>query len=246
MDTKIGIYICKGCDIGKSLDCDKLVEENASKVAVCKTHDILCTPEGVKLINDDIEAEGLNRVVVAACSARVFPDMFQFGGNVLTDRVPIREYVTYTHEPNDEDTQTMAEDYIAMGIARVENSEVPEPIQEETSKDILVVGGGMTGMTAASAAADAGYKVHLIEKETELGGWANKFTKGFPKQPPYDQSVAIGCEELTKSVTSNENITVHTSTTIEKTSGQPGQFDVTMNNGSQETHRVGAIILANK
>jgi quinone-modifying oxidoreductase subunit QmoB len=74
METKVGCYICKGCDIGKSLDIDKLVEAaNEAGSAVCKTHDILCTQEGVGQIKADIEAEGLNRIVVAACSNRVFP-----------------------------------------------------------------------------------------------------------------------------------------------------------------------------
>jgi len=125
MDKKIGLYICKGCDIGKCLDCDKLIEEHKGKVAVCKTHDALCNKEGVKFIKDDIASEGLNSVIVAACTNRVFPELFDFGHEVMTERVALREYVTYSHEPNDEDTQTMADDYINMGISKVTNTEVP-------------------------------------------------------------------------------------------------------------------------
>ncbi|MFH2050753.1 MAG: hydrogenase iron-sulfur subunit [bacterium] len=244
MDKKIGLYICKGCDIGSSLDCDKLIEEHKSKVAVCKTHDTLCNDDGIKFIKDDIAGEGLNRVVIAACSNRYFPELFDFGHEVMTERVALREYVTYSHEPNDEDTQTLADDYINMGISKVTNTEIPEPHIEETSKDIMVVGGGMAGMTAAKAVADAGYKVHLVEKEAELGGWANKFSKAFPKQPPYEIPVEIGKDDLIKSVTSNDNITVHTSTVVKKTAGQPGLFDVTLQNGTQESLKVGSIILA--
>ncbi len=244
MDTKVGVYICKGCDIGKSLDVEKLTEEITKDAAVCKSCDVLCTEEGVGVICDDIEKEGLNRVVVAACSGRVFPELFTFGKDILTDRVSLREYVVWTHEPNDEDTQVMAEDYIKMGIARVKSTEPPEPHIEETSKDILVVGGGMSGMTAAKAAADAGYKVHLVEKEPELGGWARKFSKTFPKQPPYDKLADSGLGELVTAVKNNENIIIHTETTIEKTSGQPGKFEVCLQNGSRETLNIGSIILA--
>jgi quinone-modifying oxidoreductase subunit QmoB len=73
MDTKIGVYICKGCDIGKSVDLDKLSEVATGETAAsfCKAHDILCSRSGVDRIKTDIEGEGLNRVVVAACSQRV-------------------------------------------------------------------------------------------------------------------------------------------------------------------------------
>ncbi len=244
MEKKIGVYICKGCEIGKSIDVEKLVSETSGKAAVCKAHDILCSPEGVQLIRDDVKNEELNRVVVGACSGRVFPELFQFGDKVLTDRVSLREYVTWTHEPNEEDTQVLAEDYIKMGLARVNNSEAPEPYVEETSKDIMVVGGGMAGLSAAKAVADAGYKVHLIEKEAELGGWARKFSKAFPKTPPYDAPMPTGHEELISAVQADDNVTVHTNTTIKKTRGQPGKFEVMLRNGSSETLKIGAIILA--
>ena len=138
MDPKIGVYICKGCDIGKSIDIDALVKTSSdnSNVAICKTHDILCSQEGVDTIKTDISNDGINRIVVAACSGRVFPELFEFGDDVFTDRAPLREYVAWAHEPNDEDTQTLAEDYVTMGVAKIINGEPPVPFIEETSKDI--------------------------------------------------------------------------------------------------------------
>ena len=127
MDTKIGGYICKGCDIAKSVDLDKLAEvaTDETAAALCKTHDILCSQGGVDRIKADIEGEGLNRVVVAACSQRVFPELFDFGGEVLTDRANLREQVAWAHTPNDEDTQMLAEDHIRMGVSRVATVEPP-------------------------------------------------------------------------------------------------------------------------
>ncbi len=246
MDTKIGVYICKGCDIGKSLDVDALVESASSQSAVCKSHDCLCSPEGVQVIKDDIGGESLNRVVVAACSPREFPELFDFGPDVLTHRANLREQVVWAHEPNDEDTQVLAEDYINMGLARVTNSEPPVPYTEDTSKDILVVGGGVTGMTSALAAANAGYKVHLVEKEDQLGGWARRFTKVFPKTPPYRDLEDSGYQALVEQVQSTDGITVHTGSRIKRTDGQPGLFDVTLRNGKPEaeTFRVGSIVMA--
>ena len=61
MESKIGVYICKGCDIAKSLDIDKLSEvaTDEAEAAVCKTHDVLCSREGVESIRADIERGGV-------------------------------------------------------------------------------------------------------------------------------------------------------------------------------------------
>ncbi len=247
MEPKIGVYICKGCDIGKSVDVDKLVEmaNGSADVALCKSHDILCGAEGLDLIRNDVGSESLNRVVVGACSLRVFPELFEFGKDVLTDRVNLREQVAWCHPAGDEDKHTLAEDYINMGIAKVKHTAPPEPLIEEINKDILVIGGGMTGMNSAKAAGDAGYKVTLVEKEDKLGGWATKFTKVFPKNPPYHELEDSGYEKLISEIEAHENITIHKSTTVAKTSGQPGQFKVSLQNGSSSSEiTVGAIIQA--
>lgn len=247
MDTKVGVYICKGCDIAKSMDVDKLVEVGTGEcgAAVCKSHDILCSQEGLDLIRNDVTSEGLNRIVVAACSVRVFPELFDFGKDVLVDRANLREQVAWCHEPNDEDTQMLAEDVIRMASAKVKVIEPPEPLIEETSRDIMVVGGGITGLTAAKNASAAGYKVTLIEKADKLGGWATKYKKVFPKHPPYKDLEDSGYEQLISDVEADSNITIHKSTTVEKTVGQPGKFAVALKNGSEPKElTVGSIILA--
>lgn len=246
MDPKIGVYICKGCDIGKSLDFDKLEEAAKECGAACiKTHDALCSPEGVQFIRDDVTKEELNRVSVAACSGRVFPELFEFGDDTLSDRANLREQVVWCHPPNEEDTQMLGEDQIRMSAARLKVAEPPEPYTEETSTNIMVVGGGIAGMNAALAAAEAGYKVDLIEKEGKLGGWAARFSKVFPKKPPYQELENSDCAELADKVKLNDNITVHLSTTIEKTKGQPGKFEVELNNGNGGGQlKIGAIVQA--
>jgi quinone-modifying oxidoreductase subunit QmoB len=246
MDPKIGCYICKGCEIGQALDIDKLTEvANEKQVAICKSHDILCSQESIADIKQDIEGEGLNRVVVAACSQRVFPELFEFGKGILTERVNLREQVAWCHEPNDEDTQMLADDYIRMGIVKVQTVEAPEPMDEETNADIMVVGGGLAGLNAANAAATSGQKVTLVEKEAQLGGWATKFKKVFPKRPPYQEPEDTNIQALIAEVENNPNVTIHKNTTVEKTTGQPGKFEVALANGNGGAElTVGSIILA--
>jgi quinone-modifying oxidoreductase subunit QmoB len=247
MDKKIGVYVCKGCDIGGCIDIDKTISEATEEhpVHLSKSHDALCSDEGVELIKKDIESEGLNSVVIGACSQRVFPELFEFGDEVVTERANLREYVAWAHEPNDEDTQMLAEDYLRMSIVKAELVKDPVLMEGEWSKDLMVIGGGMTGLTAARAAADAGYRVHLVEKEPELGGWARKFPVVFPKSPPYEKPEQVGHLELIKQVEIHDNITVYISATVNKVTGAPGQFDVSLSNGSgSPSFKVGAIIQA--
>ena len=76
-----------------------------------------------------------------------------------------------------------------MGITKTSKYEDRAPFTEQMRKSILVIGGGITGMTAALAAAQAGYQVYLVEKEPDLGGWAAQFHKVFTGKPPYDEIV---------------------------------------------------------
>lgn len=250
-NKKIGVYICKGCEIGDSLDIEAVQKAAIDGVEAaegcdkdyCRSHDCLCGDEGVELIKKDI-GDGVNSVLVAACSQRYHADTFAFDG-VFTERVNLREQVVWSHEPNDEDTQMLAEDYVRMGLGRANKADVPEPFQTDINKTVLVVGGGITGMTAANEAAKAGYEVVLVEKEAELGGMLRKFGKSFPTKPPYEDLQDNIIPSRVGEVTSNDKIKIHLSATIDKISGQPGQFDVSLKaNGSSEQLRVGSIIQA--
>ena len=209
-----------------------------------KNHPILCSPEGLELIKGDIK-EGTNTIVIAACSPRVKYEEFDFPGTI-TERVNIRELVAWSQQPNTEEAQMAAADYLRMGIIKVQKGTLPEPnVLEDLSKTILVVGGGISGLSAALEAANACYQVVLVEKEAELGGWAAKLYKEVPRQYPYEKLDDPIIFSKIKEVESNANIKVFKSSVIEKTDGQPGLLDVTIrNNGASETIRVGSVIMA--
>ena len=246
MEKKIGVYICTDCEIGSSLDIDKLTKVAIKqKASVVKTHPSLCQKEGVEFIKKDMAQEGVNAVIIAACSPRVNYDVFNLG-IPLVERVNLREGVVWTHTPNDEDTQMMAEDYIRMGILKMQKMEAPEPYKvEELSKNVLVVGGGLAGITAANEAAKAGYDVFLVEKNESLGGWMAKLYKQAPTKPPYTDMEEPFINNLIKEIQQNPNIKIYTSSLIEKIEGSPGIYDVTVKqNGNLETFRAGAIVEA--
>ncbi len=248
MSNKIGVYICSGCGIGDALDMTALakVATKEYKAPVCKTDAFLCGRDGVDIIKKDIAGEGLNFIVVAGCSGRVNHDIFDFGPAVNVERVNLRERVVWTQEPNDDDTQAMAEDYMRMTLVKAKNLELPTPfLGEDLSKKVLVVGGGLAGMTSALEAAKAGYQVVLVEKEDLLGGWLNKMYKITPLKAPFTDPEDTNLEGRVKEVLDNPNIKVYTSASIEKTSGAPGMFDVVIRQGDTTTgERAGAIVLA--
>ncbi len=248
MEKKYGVYICRGCGIGEAVDIEKLKTRAAGKgkvpADIIKEHHVLCSPEGLELIKNDIK-EGTNTIIIGACSPRVKYEEFDFPGTI-TERVNLRELVAWSQPANTEDTQMLASDYLTMGIIRTQKGDLPEPnILEDLSKTILVVGGGISGLSAALEAANAGYQVVLVEKEAELGGWAAKLYKEVPRQYPYEKLDDPIIFSKIKEVESNTNIKVFKSSVIEKTEGQPGLLDVTIrNNGTSETIRVGSIIMA--
>jgi len=246
VEKKLGIYICTGCSIGDALDIEKLTALAGTQgAAVVKTDEFLCGDEGAKVIENDISGEGVNTVVIAACSQRVNFDVFNFPDTII-ERVNLREHVAWSHTPNDEDTQMLAEDYLRMGVAKAKRMELPEPhIEEDISRTVLVIGGGISGLTAALEVAKTGYDAVLVEKEAELGGFMNKMHKVVPRRYPFAKLEAPSIGAVIGEVTGDPNIKVYTSSQVEKVEGQPGKFKVTIASpqGAVETP-AGAVIMA--
>lgn len=247
MDKKTALYICTGCGIGDALDIEQLKEEGTEDftLAEIKDHPCLCGPEGVELIKKDIEEEGINTIIIAACSPRVNYDVFNFGPDKIVDRANLREHVAWSQPPGEEDTQMLAEDILRISCARADNTQLPEPYkaEEEYSRDILVVGGGLAGMTAALETANAGYQALLVEKEDHLGGFLAKMKQTITM--PYKELTDTGVQDLINQVTENPRVKVYTSATVEKITGGPGIYSVDIkSNGDAVNERVGAVVQA--
>ncbi len=241
MDKKFGVYICTGCGIGESIDTAKLCDLAEEEGLTCKTHSMFCGKEGLDLLKSEVEG-GVNTLVLAACSRRVNYDIFRFDGCIV-DRVNLREGVVWSHpraqfpalteeEKEDEDkfdrVQMMAEDYLRMGMARVERIKLPEPYQLDTlNRKILIIGGGVTGMSAAVDAAKAGYEVTIVEKEATLGGYAAKIRKQLPIKDPYETPIPPIVQSCIDAVEQQSRISVRTNAVVARIAGQPGEFTVT-------------------
>jgi quinone-modifying oxidoreductase subunit QmoB len=244
---KIGAYICKGCGIEDRLDAGQLVNtaKRDGKAAIAKDHEFLCNADGVKMIQDDITNEGVTHVVVVACSRRAKTEAFNFEG-VHINRTNIREGVIWVRPDTDEareTTQEMADDYVRMGCAEAKFSKIPAASGEQgLTRSLMVVGGGVAGLTAAIEGAKAGYAIELIEAGAALGGGAALEYKKVPSKNGLQGPVANDIDQLIGAVTANAKITVHLNCGVVKTQGAPGRFSAELTDGSNITF--GAIVQA--
>ena len=250
-EMKIGAYICNGCGIGDRLDSGQLemTATRDGKAAICQQHDFLCSEAGVKMIQDDIDNEGVNRVMIAACSRRAKAEAFSFE-NVAMTRANLREGVIWIRPDEDdqrETTQEMADDYIRMACAEAKYAKPPHASgQQEVNKNILIAGGGISGMTAAIEASKAGYPCTIVEKTGALGGATAQLYKKIPTKAPYADPEDNGVAEMVAAIEADSNITVCLNSTLTKTAGAPGRFeaDISTESGSTETKTFGAIVQA--
>jgi heterodisulfide reductase subunit A len=172
-----------------------------------------------------IEEKGLNRVVVAACSPRTLEPLFrdtlrEAGINqYFYEMANIREHCSWVHSKEKEDATEKAKDITRMSVARACHLEPLEEIDLPVDKKALVVGGGIAGMTCALSIANQGHEVHLVEKDTDLGGTARRihFTlEGL------DVQAYLG--DLVRKVYQHALVHVYTDATITEATGYVGNF----------------------
>ncbi len=246
-ERKPCVYLCEGCGIKDALDIDDLERVATMEMGVpeAKRSDSFCAGDGYETLKKDMESGDVNQAIIVGCSPRVMAEQFrELPGQVI--RANIREQVVWTQPPNDEDTQMMAADNIRMAAAQAQNSEPPQAYWDAASSlKLLVVGGGVSGLSAAREASKTGCEVVLVEKSDALGGWAAKWSKTIPGAAPYTGLQENGIADLIKEVEEDKNITVHTNTIIGQTEGMPGKFTTQLVNGKGDSWDVfGSIIVA--
>ncbi len=235
MDKKYGAYICTGCGIGDALDIEALTGAASEAGIEAKTHEALCSEAGRAMMKGD----GVNAYVICACSPRVMEKEFDFGDGTITVRANLREQVAWAKEkPSEEgrDQETIDEyanemgvDYVAMACARIQKSELPEPFHlEQVNKKILVMGGGIAGLTAAREASKAGYQVKIVEKEGSLGGKAAGWLKQLPTKSPWTDLEEPMIGDLISEVENDDNIEIAVNTEVARIGGAPDDYSVTL------------------
>ncbi|MDZ7642390.1 MAG: hydrogenase iron-sulfur subunit [Desulfurivibrio sp.] len=238
MDKKFGVYICTGCGIGEALDIDGLSGVAGEYKMTAKTHEAVCSESGRQMIKDDIANDGVNTAVICACSPRVWKEEFDFGQGTITVRGNLREGVVWSMEKPSEErneetiaefTNELAQDYVRLACTQAKKIEIPEAFEQETTnRRILVMGGGLAGLTAAREAARAGHDVLLVEKSDKLGGKALGWRKQLPTKAPWSGLEEPTIQELVSAVETDSRITVKTATEVARIAGAPGDFKITL------------------
>ncbi len=229
---RVGIFVCEcGGNIGDVVDVKKVVEavKNWEGVVVAKYHKYLCSKPAQEMILDAIKKQNLDRVVVASCTPRMHLPTFQSvleraGLNpYMLEFVNIREQDSWVHGPKpSEEATKKAISLIRGGYERSLELEPLEKIREKCSREILIVGGGIAGITAALELGYLGYKVHLVERKPSIGGNMAKLTKVFPT---LDCAQCILTPRMAE-VGRNPNVNLLTYAEVQEVSGRPGNYNV--------------------
>jgi heterodisulfide reductase subunit A len=176
---KVGIFICHcGEELKKSLSISYLMDETKRMREVVHVEEVglACLPEDLDLIKRRIGEHGLNRIVIAGCSHREIRKAMEemakgMGFNpYLIEYANIREQCAFVHQDYPKLATEKATALIRMAAERARRAQPIRKGREKVEKRGLVVGGGLSGMTASLRLAEQGYEVYLVEKEKELGG----------------------------------------------------------------------------
>jgi heterodisulfide reductase subunit A len=227
-EPRIGVFVCHcGANIGRVVNVPGAVEycKTLPNVVYAQEQLFSCATNCAKEITDMIKEKELNRVIVAACSPRTLEPLFrdtvrEAGLNqYYYEMANIREHCSWVHSKEKEEATEKAKDIIRMSVARACHLEPLQEIDLPVNKAALVVGGGIAGMTCALSIANQGHEVHLVEKDTDLGGIARKLHHTLE-----GLDVQAYLRDLKRKVYQHPSVHVYTDATITEATGYVGNF----------------------
>lgn len=237
---RIGVYVCHcGINIKNTVDVDAVRDYAATlpNVVLAKDYMYVCSDPGQEIIKKDIREGKINRVIVAACSPRLHEPTFRKtvmseGLNpFFYEMANIREQCSWVWEDKAKNTEK-AKDIVRATVAR---SNLLEPLEEkevDVIPETLIIGGGIAGMYAALDIANAGYKVHLVERTPTIGGHMLQFDKTFPT---LDCAACILTPRMVD-VGKHPNIDLLSYSEVEEVGGSIGNFKVKVRRKPRYVH----------
>ncbi len=245
-EARIGIFVCNcGINIGGVADVPAVAEyaRSIADVAYVQENLFSCSEDAQSQMIEMIREHNLNRVIVAACSPTthqpIFQDMLRNAGlnKYLFEMANIRNQCTWVHQFNRDAATAKCKDLVNMAVAKARLLQPLDSISVGVTHKALVVGGGVSGMTAALALADQGYLVDLAEATDRLGGHALKLNTTWR-----GEQVQPYLHELVDRVQKHDHIHVHFDATVIEAGGSVGNFTSRLSNGALINH--GVVVLA--
>jgi heterodisulfide reductase subunit A len=248
---RIGVFVCHcGSNIGGFVDVPTVAEYAKTLPDVIYATDNLytCAEDGLSNIREGIRKHQLNRVIVASCTPRTHAPLFQATcesaglNKYMFTFVNIREHCSWVHMKEKEMATKKAKDLIRMGVARARLLEPQEEAKVDVTPAGVVVGGGVSGMTAALSMAEMGFPIHLVEKEGELGGFVRNLNNLYVTE----KSASDTIKPLIEKVKAHKNITTHLNSALKSVEGFIGNYDIAIGTKGAEDqkHKVGTIVVA--
>jgi heterodisulfide reductase subunit A-like polyferredoxin/coenzyme F420-reducing hydrogenase delta subunit len=240
METGIGVFLCNCGAAIKNIDFDAVAKKVADfpGVVCVKLSSDLCLEEGRKKMLSWIKEENIERVVVAACSPEfsehIFREVLEKGGlnDSLLSMANIREQCSWAHE---EDVTEKAVELVKMAVNRVRLLQPVEKKELAVNKEVLVVGGGFSAISAALQLSRIGLRTTILEEEAVLGDALGRLERFYG----FDTSSMISAAE------EDRNIEILTSAQMTALEGNIGDFRVGIRRDREEVFRkYGAVVLA--
>ncbi|MBM3187479.1 MAG: FAD-binding protein, partial [Chloroflexi bacterium] len=251
---RVGVFVCHcGINIAGTVDVEA-VEEYARTlpyVVYVGRNLFTCSQDTQDAMKKVIEEHQINRVVVSSCSPRTHEPLFQetiheVGLNpYLFDLANIRDQCSWVHMRQPEEATEKAKDLVRMAVNRVVYQRPLHGQPLPVTHSALVIGGGISGMTAALKMAQEGYDVHLVEREGELGGNAHHIHSTLR-----NNRVQEILKDMIARVYAEPRITVYTKANVTKVNGFVGNFSSVIEQAAnghspqEVTVEHGAIIVA--
>lgn len=249
-EIRIGVFVCHcGVNIGGYVDVPDVVDYSMTLPGVVYSEPNLytCSSDGLQKIQEAIKKHNLNRVVVASCTPRTHEPLFQSAceeaglNKYLFEMANIRDQCSWVHMHEPKKATQKAKDLVRMAVAKARLLSPEEEPEIDIQPIGLVIGGGASGMTAALSLERQGFEVHLVEKESQLGGTLNDLDSLFPTNKKAEEVIKPLIDKIADSV----KISVYLESEVEKVKGFIGNFDVEIKSKEEIIPlNVGTIIIA--
>ncbi len=171
-ESKIGIFLCEcGGKISNRIDLPQVCELTRYEPwAHFETSPYPCLAPGLEAIRQEVQAKGLDRILVAGCSSRVMRKRFTAGLAAVgiqrhqIEMINLKDHVAAVHEASPQELARKAAALIAGGLASLKLLEPYEPVSLPFEGPALILGGGVSGFAAARELARHGVESVVFSK----------------------------------------------------------------------------------
>jgi heterodisulfide reductase subunit A-like polyferredoxin len=223
-------------------------------ILFCVEEEDLTSPEGLERMAKRLQSEEVDHVLIIGGSPKIYETSFykwNYPPVVEHRRIPMNPYLFSVANVREQAYWTMMDEESAFEMAKtiitkaMRMASLSKPIETQSlplKPEVLVLGGGITGISIALALAKSGIHVTLLEKEKNLGGRALELRR-FYNRP---ENVQKWIEQKVSEIHQTSNITLFTQAELKRLDGHLGRFEakIRREDGTETVLSVSAIVIA--